>query len=209
MNLFRQRHILWVCLVAAGAFTAACDAPKADVPVLPNATYDRVTGRLVELRADTNSDGKDDAIAHMDGTHLKSIDVDRDGDGKADRWESYEPGVPANQAAPANPFDRWAIIARVEESNRPDGQITRRETYEHGVIQRVEDDTNLDGHPDKWEYYTSGVLTHVDLDLGNKGFADRRLIYERDGSVSRIEVDPDGHGHFVPMPPDRATSVTP
>jgi hypothetical protein len=92
------------------------------------------------------------------------------------------------------------VIVRVEESNRPDGQVTRREFYEHGVLARVEDDTNFDGHPDKWEYYDKGVLTHVDLDLSNKGIPDRRLVYQADGSVSRIDVDPDGDGVFTPEP---------
>jgi hypothetical protein len=133
----------------------------------------------------------------MDGSQLKSIEIDRDNDGHPDRWEYYEPSA---TGAGTTAFDRRAVIVRADDSAAPDGRITRQEFYDKGVLQRVEQDGNLDGRVDKWEYYTNGVLSRVDLDLSGKGFPDRRLIYAANGEVVRIEQDPDGDGKFSPMP---------
>ena len=58
--------------------------------------YSQVTGRLEALQSDTNGDGRIDTLAHMDGVTLKYIEVDRDFDGRFDRWEYYisAPGTP-------------------------------------------------------------------------------------------------------------------
>jgi hypothetical protein len=162
--------------------------------------YNRETGRLEQLKLDADGDGKPDTVAMLDGTLLKSIEIDRNHDGRPDRWEYYAPADRAAGSSSVNSIDRWATRVRAEESDRPDGAITRREFYENGVIQRVEEDTNLDGRMDKWEFYTNDVLTRVDLDLGGKGFPDRRLLYSADGNVERVQVDPEGDGTFVAAP---------
>lgn len=173
------------------AATAGSGAPETE------AVYSYYTGRLEELKADIDGDGTKETVAFMNGTRLERIEVDRNRDGRADRWEYYGPGeVPR---AGANPFDRWAVIARAEESSRPDGTITRREFYDHGRIARVEEDTDLDGQVDKWEFYDDGLLQRVDLDLDHRGRATRRLVYDAGGNVTRIEADPSGTGTFVPL----------
>jgi hypothetical protein len=159
-----------------------------------DAVYSRQTGRLEKLTADQNGDGKTDIVAFMDGTRLQRIEIDRNSDGAPDRWEEYGPG---ETATGGNPLDRWAVLLRAEQSDRPDHQITRREFYANGLIDHDEEDTNLDGKVDKWEFYDRGVLKHVDLDLIGRGSANQRLVYADNGDVERIEVDPEGDGTFV------------
>lgn len=193
-----QRRLIAATGLSLALFAGCSDAPPPDptgIKVAP--TYNRDTGRLEKLTADQDGDGKLDTTALMDGSQLKSIEIDRDNDGHPDRWEYYEPST---TGAGTTAFDRRAMIVRADESSTPDRRITRREFYDKGVLQRVEEDANADGRIDKWEYYANGLLLRVDLDLGGKGFPDRRLTYAANGDVVRIEQDPDGDGVFSPMP---------
>ena len=70
-----------------------------------------------------------------------------------------------------------------------------------GRLARIEEDTNGDGAIDKWETYAGGVLSVLALDLQHRGKPDRKLIYRPDGTLDRIEVDPDGTGRFQPIKP--------
>ncbi len=78
--------------------------------------------------------------------------------------------------------------------------MTRREFFVLGAVEHVEEDTDLDGRTDKWEFYEDGQLARVELDLIGKGTPSQRLVYGRDGAVIRLETDPVGDGHFVPVP---------
>lgn len=177
-------------LVAFAATAGACRQDAADrlassgiAPV-----YNQQTGRLEQLVSDRNGDGKQETRAFMDGAVIKYIEIDRNADGAADRWEYY--------AASPN------VIERAEEANGPDASgMTRREFYAGGAIRRVVDDIDLDGRPDKWEHYEQGLLTRVELDLVGKGYPSQRLVYGRDGDVIRIETDPAGTGAFKPAAP--------
>jgi hypothetical protein len=191
-------------LALAGALTfslAGCGGnPADDAPALKtDAVYDKGTGLLKELHADLDGDGRNDATAFMEGTRLQRIEVDRDNDGQVDRWEYYDPGTSTVPTGRGNQFDRWAVLARAEESDLKGGPIVRREFYGSGVVQRVEEDTTRDGKADKWEFYIDGVLEHVDLDLLGKGYANRRLVYAPSGDVVRIESDESGTGAFAPV----------
>lgn len=185
-----------VCL----AFGAACSSPNSDgrsaTPI-----YNKDTGKLEALQSDTNGDGKPDARAVMDGAVVRHVEIDRDHDGKPDRWEYYAP--PERPDAPGRP-----VLVRAEEANGTDGKVTRREFHERGVIARVEEDTDFDGKLDKWEQYTAGALTRMDLDLTGRGTPDRRMIYGPGGKVERVESDPDGDGIFTPLPNGPDTTST-
>ena len=159
----------------------------------PAATYNQQNGKLSELDFDRNGDGRIDTRAYMDGVLVKSIEIDRDGSGKPDRWEYYEPVT--NGVAPAGSPDGHSVITRAEESNAK-GKINRREFYEHGIIVRVEEDADGDGRIDKWEQYRDGLVASVDLDLNHRGRAGRRLVYRPDGTLDHLEADPDGDGNF-------------
>jgi hypothetical protein len=137
----------------------------------------------------------------MDGSRLLRIEVDRNGDGKPDRFEHYLTGAPgaANAGASA---DARALLERVEQADGPSDRITRREFYASGDVLRVEEDTDADGRMDKWEHYERGELIRMDLDLKGRGVADQRLYYQA-GDVVRVESDPDGDGVFAPVSPAR------
>ena len=147
--------------------------------------YNAQSGRLEQLTSDRNRDGKVDTRAFMEGPIIRYIEIDRNGDEAADRWEFY--------------LTTPNIIDHVEEANSDGQRVTRREFYADGVIRRVVDDVDGDGRADKWERYDAGLLARVDLDLLGKGFATQRLVYSPAGDVIRIETDPDGDGVFVPV----------
>jgi hypothetical protein len=200
MNTRSVRRGRLAAAAAASLWLAACghdDAPALAGTATP--IYNERTGRLERLESDTNDDARVDTIAHMDGVRLKYIELDRDFDGRSDRWEYYRdaPGTPAGARAP----DGRSVLERAEEANGADGQITRRVYYVDGVIARVEEDVDLDGRIDKWEVYTAGVLTRMDLDGEGTGRATRRLVYDAAGQVVRIEVDSVGDGHFTAVSP--------
>ena len=193
---------LAVCVAATACHskpTGAADASAGVPPVSP--VYNTATGRLEQLTADRNGDGKIDTRAYMDGVHLKYIEIDRNGDGRPDRWEYYAPAASPGDGR-GNAFDRSSVLVRAEEANGPDATITRREFYDRGVIQRVEEDTDGDGRVDKWEQYDHGALVRIDMDLQGRGAPDRRLVYRRDGTLDHLEGDPDGDGKFEPLKAD-------
>jgi hypothetical protein len=94
-------------------------------------------------------------------------------------------------------------VERVERATQFDGRVTRREYFDAGTLARVEEDTDSDGKIDKWETYVSGALTTLALDTQGRGTPDRRLVYGADGTMLRIEADPEGTGTFrtLPQPP--------
>ena len=152
--------------------------------------YSKTTGKLEQLVSDRNHDGQAEARAYMDGATLQRIELDRNADGKPDRWEYYAP-----PAAAAGRSTTGAVpdIIKAEEANGSDGRITRREIYRAGRLEKVEEDVDGDGRIDKWETYAEGELRHVDLDLDGSGTAGQRLSYHVDGSVTSA-VLPKGAG---------------
>ena len=184
-------------MAGALALSIGC-ASQANGPAGASATpvYGAETGKLEQLVSDSNGDGKVDTRAFMDGTLLKRIEIDRNGDSTPDRFEHYA-------IAPLSRAPMGFEIERADEANGPDERITRREIYERGTLVRVEEDTDGNGVTDKWEHYERGVMTQVDLDLSARGTADRRMFYRRDGTVERVEVDPDGRGEWSSLASDR------
>ena len=175
-------------ILASGAACRSSDTASGDRNVTP--VYNKQTGVLEELVADRKGDGRVDMRARMTGARVNSVEIDRNRDGRPDRWEYYEAaGGVQKTGAPS-------VLARAEEANGPDAKVTRWEYYEHGLIRRVEEDTDADGRVDKWEQYDHGSLVQMDLDLAGRGFPDRRLIYRADGSLDRAETDAAGDGRF-------------
>ena len=168
----------------ASACTGSADS-GADARIEPS--YDKGTGKLTRLSYDSNNDGKHDTWAFMDGAKLTKLEADENQDGKIDRWEYYPATATAGSKLPPE---------RIERATQFDGQITRREFFERGVMVRVEEDTDGNGKTDKWETYSAGTLASVSLDTQGRGTPDRRLVYAADGSLARIEADPTGSGQF-------------
>jgi hypothetical protein len=188
--------MLWSCSSGSG------DAKKRIVP-----EYDK-SGRLQLLKYDSNNNGAADTFSHMDGAKVLRIDIDRDEDGKLDRWEYYG----SNQKLAKVGFSRqgdgvedaWSYgdeagrIVRIDVSTRRDGKVERREYFEDDQMVRAEEDTEGDGRIDKWETYEGARLASVAFDTVGRGSPDRRLIYGVDGGAV-MEVDPEGDGTFVAL----------
>ena len=184
-----KRQLLSLTALWCAVLAACTGSPRSSGPEV-SPVYNAETGKLEKLVSDKNGDGKVDTWAFMDGAVLKHIEQDRNGDGQPDRWEYYEDGTMAKPGR----------IIRAEEANGPSNVVTRREHFEDGLIRRVIDDTDADTRPDKWESYESGRLVRVDLDLVGKGYPSQRLTYGAEGSVLRVETDPDGDGVFTQVP---------
>jgi hypothetical protein len=185
---------------------SACSSPDGGRRGTIAPTYDKTTGKLKELASDANANGIIDTWTEMDGARPILTRMDRNEDGRADRWEYYDgtgqlEKVGYSRGDDGRP-DAWAFagadgtIARIEMSSRGDpARPDRREYYEAGVLARAEEDGNADGAADKWETYDKGAVKTASFDEDADGRADRRLTYE-DGELVLIETEPDGRGGF-------------
>ena len=184
-----------VLLFALTVLVARCGSPPDNKQV--QADYDKRTGRLRQLTYDSNKNGKPDSFSYMDGTKVLRVEVDKDEDGKIDRWEYYGADQKLEKVGLSRlntgKVDEWAYqgadgtVARIEMSTKHDGKVGRTELYEKGALVRAEEDTDGNGIPDKWETYSDGVLTSVAFDTEGTGRPTRRLVYGKDGTLSRID----------------------
>jgi hypothetical protein len=201
-------------LVAAAAGCSGT-VPAAEAP---RAEYDR--GRLSRVAFDANHNGRNDAAGLMDGTRIKQIELDADENGKVERWDIYGPnwklervglshrndGVMDAQAF----YSSAGKLERLELATARDGRFNRTEFYEAGLLVRSAEDTDGDGRPDKWDTYRpypdalpgepEYAITSVAFDDHRRGTPDRRFVFSPNGSVARVEIDPDGDGQFTAAP---------
>ncbi len=203
----RRASTAFAVVSVAVGLSIACgggSAPPAGGTVSP--VYDENTGRLQQLKYDRNKDGVIDSVSFMDGNRVLRVEIDKDQDGRVERWEYYGDGqrlekVGISRANDGRP-DAWSYPAadgqttRVEVSAARTGAIDRVEHYTGDVLVRVEADTNGDGRMDRWETFADGRLASLAFDSAFRGTPDRRLTYGRDGAVL-VEVDPEGDGTFI------------
>lgn len=192
-----------------------CAPASETAAVVPS--YDQFTGRLVQLVADQNGDGRADQWSYLDGRRPLRGEADTDGDGRIDRWEYFNSVSALTHVGTSSRNDgvedTWmpAVITngerQVARSRKRDRQIDRREFYRDDAMVRVEEDTNADGLVDKWERHEGTVLREVALDTSVRiGRPDRRLLYDAKGQFQAIETDPERDGTFVRLP--NAVSLT-
>jgi hypothetical protein len=200
------RSIRWSALVAV--FVCACSAPdRSPNTAAITPAYDPSTGKLTELAYDSNHNGVIETWTDMDGARPVQTRIDRNEDGRLDRWEYY--GAQSQlikvgfSRTDNGKVDAWAFagadgaIERVEISTAADDRkIDRWEHYTTGAIAAAEEDVNHDGAADKWETYESGVVKTVAFDENADGRPDRRLTYTG-GSLATIETEPDAAGRFT------------
>lgn len=145
------------------------------------AKYDPKSGKLQKFDADLNKNGRMETFSYWDGSRVLRIEIDKDEDGKIDRWEHY---------------NSQNKVERVGSSSRDD-EVEDTWTYpdERGFLARVESDTDRDGVVDKREIFVpregapdGRVLSIVELDLDKSGNPARRLHYRPDGSFEKSEV---------------------
>jgi hypothetical protein len=156
--------------------------------------YDKHTGKLVELKVNTQKDNKPNIHSYMSGASFVRIEIDSDEDGKIDRWEYYSSDqklekVGLSRSHDGKP-DTWArqgpdgTVAAVEISTRHDGKPNRTEFYERGVLVRAEQDTDADGKVDRWETYAAGSLATVGFDTEHSGRPTRTVDYRSENPAS-------------------------
>jgi hypothetical protein len=149
----------------------------------------------------------------MDGAKPLRARMDRNEDGRLDRWEEYDANarlvrVGYSRGDTGEP-NTWAYpgenghLERVEmfQTDHPD-KVDRREIYDPAVadeqfaLLRVEEDRSGDGRIDKWETFEGGMLKTAAWDEDGDGMADRRFTYS--GALpTLLEVEPDASGRFT------------
>jgi len=195
--------VIWIGLtVLAGC--AAAPHPRRAVP-----SYDDFSGRLIQLTADQDGDGRTDQWTYLDGTRPIRGEADIDSDGRIDRWEYFDiasaltrvgtssrgDGVEDTWMDPAPSKDGETLVAT---SRRRDRVFDHREFFRGELLVRTEDDTNGDGRIDQWERYDRSVLREAAFDTSfSHGRADRRALYDDQGRFNHLEEDPDGDGTFA------------
>jgi len=182
--------------------------------------YDPETGRLKTMAFDANGSGKNNAIGYLDGAKMKRIELDLDSNGSIDRWDFYGADGKLEKVGLSQHNDGRmdaevfytpdGAMRLMRISTRRDGTFDRAEYFEHDALVRSEDDNNRDGRPDQWDTYRpepnvpAGVrpyaVTSTAIDETGRGTPTRRLFFGPGGRVERIEVDPDGDGHFTEVP---------
>jgi hypothetical protein len=202
---------------------AACS--RAPQGARPKADYDPQTGRLRRFEFDANHDGKYDTVSYMDGTRILRVELDLDQNGKVERWDFYGPDRKLEKVGFASKNDGvmdsqafyqggdgagQGVLQRIEISTKRDGKFDRTEFYENGQLVRSADDTNGDGRPDKWDEWqpvdhpSAGApafgITSTSFDDTGSGRPERRFVYGPGGSIARVEIDPNGDGHWVLRP---------
>ena len=142
-----------------------------------------IDGRtLTEVRLDVDANGREHTRVHVKGTEVTLVERDRDGDGRVDAWEYYDPEQRLVKVGFSlggdGVLDSWAYrnsdgqIARIEVSTRRDGAVDRWEYYEKGQLARVEEDADHDGRVDRWLTYQDGILTDTAIDANGDGRPD-------------------------------------
>lgn len=192
--------------LTAGACAPASTSGRRAVP-----SYDNFTGRLIQLSADLNGDGRLDQWTYLDGNRPLRGEADTDGDGRIDRWEYFDrqASLVAIGASSLGDGieDTWSDVAtstggelHLARSRRRDRQLDRHEYYRGTALVRVEEDTNADGRIDRWDRYDDGSRRQVDFDTTlQAGRPNRRLLYDASGRFVRIETDPELDGTFVEL----------
>src|SRR5204862_160595 len=80
-----------LAIMAFAIINAGCDRASLEARKRITPEYDKTTGKLQLLKYDANGDGITDTWSYMDGARVVRIEIDKDQDGKIDRWEYYGP----------------------------------------------------------------------------------------------------------------------
>jgi len=131
--------------IAALSACSNADARQSKSTIRP--TYDKQTGKLIELAYDSNHDGRPDTWTDMDGTKPLRTRIDR------------------NRAGP----DGKGILVRAEEDTKGDGKPHKWETYRDGALDTVAFDEDGDGVPDRRFTYRASALVLIESHPDSSG----------------------------------------
>jgi hypothetical protein len=160
----------------------ATPSANAPAPAPPAPAAEPV--RLYES-VDRDADGRPDRWIYRQGRTVVAEASDDDGDGRPERKVHFVPGTDT--------------ISHEEEDTDADGRPDTFTEYEGGVIQRRRADADGDDEIDVWSFYRDGQLLRHEQDTDADGFRDRMSFYEA-GRLVREEEDRNGDGR-----PDRVT----
>lgn len=203
-----------VAAIALTVLLSACDAGTSARTVTPS--YEPTTGRLIQLSADQDGDGRIDQWTYVDGSRPLRGEKDVNQDGRIDRWEYFgaqsELVMVGTSSQTDGIEDRWTWVApingegRVDVSTLRDRRIDRHEYFVKDALVRAESDTNGDGRIDRWDRYEGAVLREAQFDTSFAAArADRRLLYDPQGRYVATEADDDRDGRFERVVPAAAT----
>ncbi len=193
-------------MAVLGAASLACAPAPAGRRAVPS--YDDFTGRLVQLSADQNGDGRLDQWTYLDGDRPLRGEADANADGRIDRWEYFNAEstlvIIGTSSLDDGVEDTWADVAptaggemHLARSRRRDRQRDRHEYFRGTTLARTEEDTNADGRIDRWDRYDGPILREAAFDTTLSGRRpDRRVLYDERGRFQHVEADPDGDGRF-------------
>jgi hypothetical protein len=207
------------CTVALGLAilgSSCAGAASGDVRAVP--AYDLYSGRLIQLNADQNGDGRIDQWTYLDGNTPLRGESDADGDGRIDRWEYFDANAQLVRVGTASLNDgledTWAYPAdangerRIAHSRRRDRHVDRQEFFRGETLVRAEEDTNADGRTDRWDRFDGSIMREVAFDMTmTQGRPTRRLLYDEKGRFVAVEDDLDGDGTFVRLTGDAAAAA--
>jgi hypothetical protein len=129
---------------------------------------------------DDNHDGKPDHFYTYRGGKPTRVEVDRNFDGKIDKWEFC---------------DREGRPERIECDENYDGRPDLWYFYENGQVKRSEQDTDFNGQPDWFTIYENGLAVRSDCRPNGSKIAVRRFIYVH-AILTEEWVDEDQDGKF-------------
>jgi hypothetical protein len=159
--------------VSVIAAALGCDQASGSRRAVPS--YDVFSGRLVQLSADQNGDGRIDQWTYLDGNRPLRGEADLDADGRVDRWEYFDARAAlilvGSSSRGDGVEDTWtrpsptaAGEVHVSTSRMRDRLADRHEYFRADQLVRAEEDTNADGRIDKWERYEGALLREASFD---------------------------------------------
>ena len=154
----KRLRVLGLCLGIVVLFSANVFAASKEQPTAAKQQFKPKT-----IKVDRNYDGIAERIEVYDDKGLiQRVEVDSDADGKVDEWVYYEKGV----------------AVKGEKDLNKDGKADTAMIYDvKGVIIRTEADANGDGRIDEWVFYTNGVPVKAEKDINGDGKIDTWLNY--------------------------------
>ena len=139
----------------------------------------RHLGKKVRELFDENGDTAPDRTVYYDAQgEQRSVEEDRNLDGRLDSWVEFRDGN----------------MARQRRDTNHDGFLDTWTFYRSGTIAREEQDLNGDGFRNRMAFYEEGRLTREREDRNGDGRIDRVTLYDAEERVLQRDEDQDGNG---------------
>lgn len=142
--------------------------------------YFALTRNTGVARTDLDGDGYADMTYHYAGETVRSIDYDRNADGKTDARDLY---------------DRNGLAERFESDDDFDGKFEWQSVYENGWVVTTTLDEDGNGRPDFVQHVDKTVLRNVDIYDEDGEHLVARQHFTR-GWHTWTDLDLDGDGTF-------------